>query len=70
MNQATTTLTRTGFEPAGWFLPLLQDRTEWVTGEQFGSEAGIFAVVVNVVLITVLWRWKGSSNRGVAVPTR
>lgn len=48
-----------GFGQAGWFHPLLQDRPEWVTGGPFGPEASIFAVVVDVLLIVVLWKWKG-----------
>ncbi len=52
-----------GFEHAGWFRPLLQDRPEWVTGGSFGPEASVFAVVVDVVLIALLWQWKGSASR-------
>ena len=48
-----------GFEQAGWFRPLLQDRPEWVAGGRFGPEASVFAVVVDVLLIVVLWKWKG-----------
>ncbi|MGQ0800569.1 MAG: lysostaphin resistance A-like protein [Pseudomarimonas sp.] len=50
-----------GFEQAGWFRPLLQDQPEWVTGGSFGPEASIFAVVVDVLLILLLWKWKGSA---------
>jgi len=49
-----------GFEHAGWFRPLLQDRPEWITGGSFGPEASVFAVVVDVLLIVALWKWKGS----------
>lgn len=53
-----------GFGQAGWFRPLLQDSPEWITGGPFGPEASVFAVVVDVLLILVLWRWKGASARG------
>lgn len=52
-----------GFAQAGWFHPLLQDRPEWVTGGRFGPEASIFAVVADVLLILVLWKWKGAAPR-------
>ncbi len=52
-----------GFEQAGWFRPLLQDSPEWITGGRFGPEACVFAVVVDVLLILVLWTWKGASAR-------
>jgi len=61
-----------GFGQTGWFHPLLQDRPEWVTGGTFGPEASIFAVVVDVLLIVVLWRWKGAPQQPIAgdVPAR
>lgn len=52
-----------GFAHAGWFRPLLQDRPEWVTGGRFGPEASVFAVIVDVVVIVMLWKWKGSTPR-------
>ncbi len=52
-----------GFEQAGWFRPLLQDRPEWVTGGRFGPEASVFAAIVDVLLILMLWKWKGSAPR-------
>ncbi len=50
-----------GFEHAGWFRPLLQDSPGWVTGGGFGPEASIFAVIVDVLGILMLWKWKGSA---------
>ena len=54
-----------GFEQSGWFHPELLARPEWMTGGAFGPEASVFAVVVDVLLIAALWRWKGSANPGV-----
>ncbi len=51
-----------GFEHAGWFRPVLQDVPEWVSGGRFGPEASLFAVLVDVLLIVVLWKWKGRSS--------
>jgi len=50
-----------GFEHSGWFRPLLQDKPEWVTGGSFGPEASVFAVIVDVLSIVLLWKWKGSA---------
>ncbi len=55
-----------GFEQAGWFRPLLMDLPEWVTGGKFGPEASIFAVVADLMLILMLWKWKGSVPVGPA----
>ena len=55
-----------GFDHNGWLRPLLQDLPEWVTGGRFGLEASVFAVVVDVLLILLLWRWKGSAERSMA----
>jgi uncharacterized protein len=56
-----------GFEHAGWFRPVLLDRPEWMSGGRFGPEASVFAVVVDVLLIVLLWKWKGSSPAARAV---
>ncbi|MEO8670763.1 MAG: type II CAAX endopeptidase family protein [Tahibacter sp.] len=51
-----------GFAQAGWFHPVLQDRPEWMTGGRFGPEASVFAVIVDVLMIVMLWKWKGSAS--------
>lgn len=48
-----------GFAHTGWFRPLLQDMPEWLTGGRFGPEASVFAIVVDLAVIVVLWKWKG-----------
>jgi membrane protease YdiL (CAAX protease family) len=68
-----------GFEHAGWFQPVLQGAPEWLSGGRFGPEASVCAVVVDVVLILVLWKWRGSAaqpdpnslpaGRGMSLPT-
>ncbi len=49
-----------GFEQAGWMRPLLLDSPEWVTGGSFGPEASAFAVMVDLTLIALLWKWRGA----------
>lgn len=55
-----------GFEHAGWWRPQLLDAPEWISGGRFGLEATLFAVIVDVLGILLLWRWKGSVPGSVA----
>lgn len=57
-----------GVDQAGWFRPLLQGKAEWLTGGNFGPEASVFAVVTDLVVIALLWRWKGSSTAPATAP--
>jgi membrane protease YdiL (CAAX protease family) len=50
----------TGHEQAGWFKPVFQGMEEWVTGGDFGPEASIFSVVVSIIGLVILLRWKGT----------
>ncbi len=52
-----------GIEQAGWFRPLMLERPDWITGGRFGPEASVFAVVVDVLMIVLLWKWPGSAPR-------
>ena len=62
-----------GLDQAGWLLPHLLDRPQWLSGGVFGPEASIFAVLIDAVAILLLWRWKGvARDRGqqqAAMPT-
>ena len=49
-----------GFDQAGWLQPLLLDKPEWMTGGNFGPEASVFAVIVDLTLIGLLWKWRGT----------
>ncbi len=49
-----------GFDQPGWLQPLLLDQPEWVTGGSFGPEASVFAVIVDLALIGLLWKWRGT----------
>ena len=53
-----------GLQQAGWLLPHLLDKPQWLSGGVFGPEASIFAVVVDATAVALLWRWKGISPRG------
>ena len=50
-----------GLDHNGWFQPIFQGKAEWLTGGNFGPEASVFAVAVDLIIIVLLWKWKGSS---------
>jgi hypothetical protein len=52
-----------GIGQAGWLSPELLDKPQWLSGGTFGPEASVFAVLVDVVSIVLLWRWKGATER-------
>jgi hypothetical protein len=52
-----------GFDFAGWVKPVFQGKAAWLTGGAFGPESSVFSPVVTLVVIALLWRWKGSANR-------
>jgi membrane protease YdiL (CAAX protease family) len=49
-----------GLAQTGWLRPVFLGKAEWITGGAFGIEASVFGVVVDVLAIVLLWRWKGS----------
>lgn len=52
-----------GLDQSGWWQPVLLDQPQWLSGGQFGAEASVFGVVTDLVLIALLWRWKGTADR-------
>ena len=52
-----------GFDYAGWYQPQFLDRPQWLTGGEFGPESSVFAVLVDLVVIGLLWKWRGTSDR-------
>jgi uncharacterized protein len=50
-----------GFDYAGWLKPIFQGEAEWLTGGAFGPESSIFSPLMSIVMIVLLWRWKGST---------
>lgn len=49
-----------GYDQHGWLKPVFQGQAEWLTGGAFGPEASVFSPLVSLVMIVLLWRWKGS----------
>jgi uncharacterized protein len=55
-----------GVDQAGWWRPVFTGQPEWLTGGAFGPEASVLALVVDLIVLAVLWRWRGSlAGRGV-----
>lgn len=58
-----------GLDHTGWFQPVFQGKAQWLTGGEFGPEASVFAVIVDLVFIILLWQWKGSHRSATNTPT-
>jgi len=58
-----------GMSDVGWLHPHLLAKPQWLTGGAFGPEASVFAVVVDLIVIALLWHWKGTAG-SVAVSGR
>ncbi|RKH02539.1 CPBP family intramembrane metalloprotease [Corallococcus sp. CA053C] len=48
-----------GNESKGWWMPVLHDRPEWLTGGSYGLEASVGSLVMLVVAVVALTLWKG-----------
>ena len=57
-----------GTGQTGWLRPVFHGRAEWLTGGGFGPEASVFAVVVDLATLVVLWRWKGTAAAAAPEP--
>lgn len=59
-----------GLDQAGWLLPQMLGKPQWLTGGEFGPEASIVAVLVDTAAVVLMWRWKGSvqSRPSILVP--
>ncbi len=52
-----------GFDYTGWFQPIFQGLPQWVSGGEFGPESSVFAMITDLAVILLLWRWKGVTHR-------
>lgn len=52
-----------GIDQVGWLQPVFQGMEQWITGGEFGPEASVFAVLVDILAIFILWQWRGSVNK-------
>lgn len=51
-----------GFDYVGWYQPQFLGRPQWLTGGEFGPESSVFAVLVDLVMIALLWKWRGTAD--------
>lgn len=52
-----------GIAQNGWLHPVFQGRPEWLSGGVFGPESSVCAVIVDLIVIAILWRWRGNRSR-------
>ncbi len=50
-----------GIDQPGWFHPVFLGKAQWLTGGAFGPESSAFAVVVDLITVFLIWKWKGSA---------
>lgn len=50
-----------GHDTGGWWRPVFGDAPTWLSGGAFGSEASVFGLLVDLLMLVLLWRWKGRS---------
>lgn len=49
-----------GFDHSGWLRPIFNGHPTWLSGGEFGPEASVFGVLTDLILIGLLWKWRGS----------
>lgn len=49
-----------GLDQQGWWQPVFTGRPQWLTGGEFGPEASVVAVCVDLTALVLLWRWRGT----------
>ncbi|RNF83086.1 CPBP family intramembrane glutamic endopeptidase [Montanilutibacter psychrotolerans] len=59
-----------GFDHNGWLRPVFDGQTTWLSGGEFGPEASVFGVLTDLILIGLLWKWRGSATAPVAALER
>lgn len=52
----------------GWLQPVFGGSPTWLSGGEFGPEASVFGVLADLVMIALLWRWKGSAGGPKSLP--
>ena len=57
-----------GTEHPGWWQPVFHGAPQWLSGGEFGPEASVFGILVDLLLIGLLWRWKGLATPPARTP--
>ena len=59
-----------GTEHPGWWQPVFHGAPQWLSGGEFGPEASVFGILVDLLLIGLLWRWKGLATLPARAPVK
>lgn len=59
-----------GFEHQGWWAPVIEPGAPLLTGGGVGPEGSVFSIATSLVLIGMLWAWKGTAADDVASADR
>ena len=51
-----------GYAQSGWWKPVIENRSAWLSGGGVGAEGTVFSIAVSMLVILVLWRWSGSGS--------
>lgn len=57
-----------GYEHAGWWTPVMDEGSAWLTGGGVGPEGSVFSIGVSLVVIAMLWRWTGTVRGAEPMP--
>lgn len=49
-----------GIDHPGWWQPQLSAQPVWLNGGEFGLEATVWAIVSDLLVLLLLWRWRGA----------
>ncbi len=52
-----------GIEAQGWLTPVFQNMPQWLTGGDFGPEASVFALVSDIIMLILVWRFLPQANK-------
>lgn len=51
-----------GFDHSGWLRPVFNGQPAWLSGGEFGPEASVFGVLTDLIMIGLLWQWRGTAK--------
>lgn len=49
-----------GFDHSGWLQPVFNGKPTWLSGGEFGPEASVLGVLTDLIMIGLLWQWRGT----------
>ena len=55
-----------GFDHSGWLRPVFNGQPAWLSGGEFGPEASVLGVLTDLIMIGLLWQWRGTAANRVS----